>query len=103
MVAPALVMPLMTRMILTPVGSIFIQAACETFDVRGKHHIQIPKLYTATVTWDLHHYRLVQDSQPLDLNKGTCFPAPHGACLPFLPGWVSLSPEPRVKETTKTL
>ncbi|XP_059764935.1 nitric oxide synthase, inducible isoform X1 [Balaenoptera ricei] len=45
------------------------KAACETFDVRGKHHIQIPKLYTATVTWDLHHYRLVQDSQPLDLNK----------------------------------
>eukprot|EP00069_Balaena_mysticetus_P001883 bmy_15632T0 len=45
------------------------KAACETFDVRGKHHIQIPKLYTASVTWDMHHYRLVQDSQPLDLNK----------------------------------
>uniref|UniRef100_A0A2K6GD75 Nitric oxide synthase n=1 Tax=Propithecus coquereli TaxID=379532 RepID=A0A2K6GD75_PROCO len=45
------------------------KAACETFDVRGKHHIQIPKLYTSNVTWDPHHYRLVQDSQPLDLNK----------------------------------
>nr|3HR4_A Chain A, Nitric oxide synthase, inducible [Homo sapiens]3HR4_C Chain C, Nitric oxide synthase, inducible [Homo sapiens]3HR4_E Chain E, Nitric oxide synthase, inducible [Homo sapiens]3HR4_G Chain G, Nitric oxide synthase, inducible [Homo sapiens] len=38
------------------------KAACETFDVRGKQHIQIPKLYTSNVTWDPHHYRLVQDS-----------------------------------------
>nr|XP_004399692.2 PREDICTED: nitric oxide synthase, inducible [Odobenus rosmarus divergens] len=45
------------------------KAACEMFDVRGKHHIQIPKLYTCNVTWDPQHYRLVQDSQPLDLNK----------------------------------
>ncbi|XP_054565257.1 nitric oxide synthase, inducible [Eptesicus fuscus] len=45
------------------------KAACEAFDVRGKHCIQIPKLYTTNVTWDPHHYRLVQDSQPLDLNK----------------------------------
>ncbi|KAI2581954.1 nitric oxide synthase 2 [Homo sapiens] len=45
------------------------KAACETFDVRGKQHIQIPKLYTSNVTWDPHHYRLVQDSQPLDLSK----------------------------------
>ncbi|KAI5931500.1 Nitric oxide synthase, inducible [Manis javanica] len=45
------------------------KAACETFSVQGRHCIQIPKLYTSDVTWDLHHYRLVQDSQPLDLNK----------------------------------
>uniref|UniRef100_A0A2K5CDV4 Nitric oxide synthase n=1 Tax=Aotus nancymaae TaxID=37293 RepID=A0A2K5CDV4_AOTNA len=45
------------------------KAACEAFDVRGKQHIQIPKLYTSNVTWDPHHYRLVQDSQPLDLSK----------------------------------
>ncbi|KAI4566200.1 hypothetical protein MJG53_014877 [Ovis ammon polii x Ovis aries] len=45
------------------------KAACETFDVSGKHHIEIPKLYTSSVTWDPHHYRLVQDSEPLDLNK----------------------------------
>ncbi|XP_025774575.1 nitric oxide synthase, inducible [Puma concolor] len=45
------------------------KAACETFDVRGKHRVQIPKLYTSNVTWDPHHYRLVRDSQPLDLNK----------------------------------
>ncbi|XP_031513286.1 nitric oxide synthase, inducible [Papio anubis] len=54
------------------------KAACETFDVRGKQHIQIPKLYTSSVTWDPHHYRLVQDSQPLDLSKGTCFSAHTG-------------------------
>ncbi|XP_057357119.1 nitric oxide synthase, inducible isoform X3 [Manis pentadactyla] len=45
------------------------KAACEMFSVQGRHCIQIPKLYTSDVTWDPHHYRLVQDSQPLDLNK----------------------------------
>ncbi|KAM5273466.1 nitric oxide synthase, inducible [Ctenodactylus gundi] len=45
------------------------KAACETFGVRGKHHIQIPKLYTSNETWEPHRYRLVQDSQPFDLNK----------------------------------
>ncbi|KAM5214509.1 nitric oxide synthase, inducible isoform 1-T2 [Hipposideros larvatus] len=45
------------------------KAACDTFNVRGKHCIQIPRLYTTKVTWDPHQYRLVQDSQPLDLNK----------------------------------
>ncbi|XP_059004997.1 nitric oxide synthase, inducible isoform X2 [Mustela lutreola] len=45
------------------------KAACEAFDVRGKHGIQIPKRYTCSMTWDPQHYRLVQDSQPLDLNK----------------------------------
>ncbi|KAM9596861.1 nitric oxide synthase, inducible [Trichechus inunguis] len=45
------------------------KAACETFDIRGKHHIQIPKLYTSNETWDPHQYRLVQDSELLDLNK----------------------------------
>ncbi|XP_007935745.1 nitric oxide synthase, inducible [Orycteropus afer afer] len=45
------------------------KAACETFDIRGKHHIQIPKLYTSSESWDPHQYRLVQDSEPLDLNK----------------------------------
>ncbi|VTJ67142.1 Hypothetical predicted protein [Marmota monax] len=45
------------------------KAACDTFDIRGKHHIQIPKLYTGSMTWEPRHHRLVQDSQPLDLNK----------------------------------
>ncbi|KAL0596812.1 Nitric oxide synthase, inducible [Plecturocebus cupreus] len=47
------------------------EAACEMFDVRGKQHIQIPKLYTSGVTRDLHHFRLMQDSQPLEPAKGT--------------------------------
>ncbi|XP_037665824.1 nitric oxide synthase, inducible isoform X1 [Choloepus didactylus] len=45
------------------------KAACETFDIRGKHGIQIPKLYTSNVAWDPRHCRLVQDAQPWDLNK----------------------------------
>ncbi|XP_006891134.1 PREDICTED: nitric oxide synthase, inducible [Elephantulus edwardii] len=45
------------------------KAACETFDIRGKNQIQIPKLYTSSETWDPHQYRLVQDLEPLDLNK----------------------------------
>uniref|UniRef100_A0A8C5K494 Nitric oxide synthase n=1 Tax=Jaculus jaculus TaxID=51337 RepID=A0A8C5K494_JACJA len=43
------------------------KAACETFDIRG--HIQIPKLYACSVTWEPQRYRLAWDSQPLDLNK----------------------------------
>ncbi|XP_040856557.1 nitric oxide synthase, inducible isoform X3 [Ochotona curzoniae] len=45
------------------------KAACETFGIRGKDHIHIPKLYTSSVAWEPHHYRLVQGSQPLDLRK----------------------------------
>ncbi|KAG8520107.1 Nitric oxide synthase, inducible, partial [Galemys pyrenaicus] len=45
------------------------KAACEAFDVRGRNHIQIPKLYTSSENWDPHHHRLVQDAQPLDLSK----------------------------------
>lgn len=93
-------MPVLLLLLLLVMGMIFntgcscfVQVACETFDVRGKHHIQIPKLYTSNVTWDPQLYRLVQDSEPLDLNKGTRSPAPHGTCLPLLPGWVSLRPE----------
>uniref|UniRef100_A0A8C4PM30 Nitric oxide synthase n=1 Tax=Equus asinus TaxID=9793 RepID=A0A8C4PM30_EQUAS len=59
------------------------KTACETFNVRGKHQIQIPKLYTSNETWDPHHYRLVQDPQPLDLSKGACLPAPHRASFSF--------------------
>ncbi|XP_004685212.1 PREDICTED: nitric oxide synthase, inducible [Condylura cristata] len=45
------------------------KAACETFDVRGKNHIQIPKHYICNENWDPHQYRLMRDSQPLDLSK----------------------------------
>lgn len=72
MVAP-MVVTMSKRRTMMMVCPTFFQAACETFDVRGKHRIQIPKLYTSNVTWDPHHYRLVRDSQPLDLNKGTCW------------------------------
>uniref|UniRef100_A0A452UBJ0 Nitric oxide synthase, inducible n=1 Tax=Ursus maritimus TaxID=29073 RepID=A0A452UBJ0_URSMA len=62
------------------------KAACETFEVRGKHRIQIPRLYTCNVTWDPQHYRLVQDSQPLDLERGTCRAVPHGVRGPSCQG-----------------
>lgn len=64
-----------------------LQAACAAFDVRGRHHITIPKRYTSSVTWEPYHYRLVQDSQPLDLNKGTHF----SVCPSCLPGILALS------------
>jgi hypothetical protein len=52
-----------------------LQAACETFDVRGKQHIQIPKLYTSSATWEAQNYRLVQNSQSFLRHKGTPIPA----------------------------
>ncbi|CAO2644413.1 Nitric oxide synthase, inducible [Lemmus lemmus] len=45
------------------------RAACETFDVRSKHHIQIPKRYTSNAIWEPQQYRLIQSPEPLDLNK----------------------------------
>lgn len=65
---------------MTLICPVFFQAACETFGIRGKDHIHIPKLYTSSVAWEPHHYRLVQGSQPLDLRKGTCPSAPRSTC-----------------------
>ncbi|XP_038181308.1 nitric oxide synthase, inducible [Arvicola amphibius] len=45
------------------------RAACEMFDVRSKHQIQIPKRYTSNATWEPQQYRLTQSLEPLDLNK----------------------------------
>ncbi|NP_001268573.1 nitric oxide synthase, inducible [Mesocricetus auratus] len=45
------------------------RAACEAFDVRSKHHIQIPKRYTSNAVWEPQQYRLTQSPEPLDLNK----------------------------------
>ncbi|XP_026636393.1 nitric oxide synthase, inducible [Microtus ochrogaster] len=45
------------------------RAACETFNVRSKHHIQIPKCYTSNAIWEPQQYRLTQSLEPLDLNK----------------------------------
>ena len=59
------------------------QAACETFNVRSKHHIQIPKRYTSNAIWEPQQYRLTQSLEPLDLNKGT---SPSAHCWSFLPG-----------------
>lgn len=73
------------------------QAACETFDVRSKHHIQIPKRYISNAIWEPHQYRLTQSPEPFDLNKGTSPSAPYWS---FLPGLSYLSPEPVVKEST---
>ncbi|XP_051014042.1 LOW QUALITY PROTEIN: nitric oxide synthase, inducible [Acomys russatus] len=45
------------------------RAACETFDIRSKHHIQIPKRYTSNAVWEPQQYRLTQSPEPLDLSK----------------------------------
>ncbi|XP_039576696.1 nitric oxide synthase, inducible [Passer montanus] len=45
------------------------QAACDIFNVRGRHSIQLPAIYTSEESWDPTNYRLVQDSQPMDLAK----------------------------------
>ncbi|XP_051848310.1 nitric oxide synthase, inducible isoform X1 [Antechinus flavipes] len=45
------------------------KVACEIFSIQGRETIQIPKLYTTNETWNPENYRLVQDPQPLDLNK----------------------------------
>ncbi|XP_019348966.1 nitric oxide synthase, inducible [Alligator mississippiensis] len=46
------------------------KTACEIFDVRGKNSIQVPKMYTADESWNPKNYRVVYDSQALDLSKG---------------------------------
>ncbi|KAL7986985.1 hypothetical protein Chor_005904 [Crotalus horridus] len=45
------------------------QTACETFDIRGKHRILLPKEYTCKETWNPKDFRIVYDSQPLALEK----------------------------------
>ncbi|EMP37688.1 Nitric oxide synthase, inducible [Chelonia mydas] len=45
------------------------KTACETFDIRGKNNIQLPKVYTSNETWNPKNYRIAYDSQPLDLSK----------------------------------
>ncbi|XP_061460927.1 nitric oxide synthase, inducible [Rhineura floridana] len=43
--------------------------ACEIFDIRGKNRILVPKAYTCKETWDPKDFRIVYDSQHLDLGK----------------------------------
>ncbi|XP_015277399.1 PREDICTED: nitric oxide synthase, inducible [Gekko japonicus] len=45
------------------------KSACEIFDIRGKHSLQLPKAFTCNETWDPKDFRIVYDSQPLDLEK----------------------------------
>uniref|UniRef100_A0A8C8RTC3 Nitric oxide synthase n=1 Tax=Pelusios castaneus TaxID=367368 RepID=A0A8C8RTC3_9SAUR len=45
------------------------RTACEIFDIRGKQSIQLPKVYITDETWNPKNYRIVPDSQRLDLSK----------------------------------
>ncbi|NXR46173.1 NOS2 protein, partial [Hippolais icterina] len=45
------------------------QTACEIFNVRGRDSIQLPEIYTSEESWDPTNYRVVYDSQPMDLAK----------------------------------
>ncbi|XP_063002916.1 nitric oxide synthase, inducible [Elgaria multicarinata webbii] len=45
------------------------KTACEIFDIRGKHKILLPKTYICNETWDPKDFRIMYDSQPLDLGK----------------------------------
>uniref|UniRef100_A0A8C5TKU7 Nitric oxide synthase n=1 Tax=Malurus cyaneus samueli TaxID=2593467 RepID=A0A8C5TKU7_9PASS len=45
------------------------KTACDIFNVRGRHSIQLPEVYTSEESWDPNSYRIVPDSQPMDLNK----------------------------------
>ncbi|XP_069471112.1 nitric oxide synthase, inducible [Ambystoma mexicanum] len=43
--------------------------ACETFEIRDRNRILLPKSYTSHETWNPKHHRLVKDTQTLDLTK----------------------------------
>nr|XP_056721020.1 nitric oxide synthase, inducible [Euleptes europaea] len=45
------------------------KSVCEIFNICGKHGIQLPKMYTSNDTWDPKDFRIVYDSQPLNLGK----------------------------------
>ncbi|NXQ29608.1 NOS2 protein, partial [Alaudala cheleensis] len=45
------------------------KTACDIFNVRGRESIQLPEIYTCEESWDPSSYRLVPDSQPMDLAK----------------------------------
>ncbi|NXF09721.1 NOS2 protein, partial [Smithornis capensis] len=45
------------------------KTACDVFDIRGRHSIQLPKIYFSEESWDPTNYRIVYDSQPMDLAK----------------------------------
>ncbi|NXA50878.1 NOS2 protein, partial [Nothocercus julius] len=45
------------------------KTACDVFNVRGKNSIQLPGIYTSEESWDPKNYRIVHDSQTMDLTK----------------------------------
>ncbi|NWU89997.1 NOS2 protein, partial [Upupa epops] len=45
------------------------KAACDVFNIRGRSSIQLPELYTCDESWDPKNYRVVHDSQSMDLAK----------------------------------
>ncbi|NXD23279.1 NOS2 protein, partial [Spelaeornis formosus] len=45
------------------------KTACDIFNVRGRHSIQLPEIYTSEESWDPTKYRLLPESQPMDLTK----------------------------------
>nr|DBA34249.1 TPA: hypothetical protein GDO54_001828 [Pyxicephalus adspersus] len=45
------------------------KAACESFQIRDRQNITLPKCYTSTETWNAENYRLVNEAQPLDYIK----------------------------------
>ncbi|NXE54225.1 NOS2 protein, partial [Casuarius casuarius] len=45
------------------------KTACDIFNIRGKNNIQLPGIYTSDESWDPKNYRIVHDSQTMDLTK----------------------------------
>ncbi|NWI98612.1 NOS2 protein, partial [Crypturellus undulatus] len=45
------------------------KTACDIFNIRGKNSIELPGIYTSEESWDPKNYRLVHDSQTMDLTK----------------------------------
>uniref|UniRef100_A0A8C3CRQ2 Nitric oxide synthase n=1 Tax=Cairina moschata TaxID=8855 RepID=A0A8C3CRQ2_CAIMO len=49
------------------------KTACDIFNIRGKNSIQLPKMYTSDEIWNPKKYRILHESQTMDLAKGiTC-------------------------------
>uniref|UniRef100_A0A8C4V9H1 Nitric oxide synthase n=1 Tax=Falco tinnunculus TaxID=100819 RepID=A0A8C4V9H1_FALTI len=46
------------------------KTACDIFNICGKNSIQLPEIYTSDESWDPKNYRIVHDSQTMDLAKG---------------------------------
>ncbi|XP_013151690.1 nitric oxide synthase, inducible isoform X2 [Falco peregrinus] len=45
------------------------KTACDIFNICGKNSIQLPEIYTSDESWDPKNYRIVHDSQTMDLAK----------------------------------